>query len=113
MDPRERRLAENESLFREVNERVEAIASRHGDDDHVYEFYCECANTDCTMHVPATLAAYEAVRENGRRFLIVPEHALPEIETVVERHEEWWVIEKFGDGGAFAERLDPRSRTRA
>lgn len=113
MDPRDRRLAENEALFREVNERVEAIAARQGDDDHVYEFYCECANTDCTMHVRATLAAYESVRASGRRFLIKPEHALPEVEDVVERTDEWWVIEKRGDAGAYAEHLDPRDRDRA
>ena len=112
MNPRDRRLAENESLFREVNERVGAIASRQGDDDHVYEFFCECANTDCTMQVSATLAVYEAVRANGRRFLIEPEHALPEVEVVIERTDDWWVIEKIGDGGEFAERLDPRARER-
>jgi hypothetical protein len=112
MHPRDKRLAENESLFREVNERVEAIASRQGDDDHVYEFYCECANTDCTMHVPATLAVYESVRASGRRFLITPEHALPEVETVVEQTDEWWVIEKIGESGEYAEHLDPRTRER-
>jgi hypothetical protein len=110
MNDRERRLAENEALFREVNEQVEAIASRQGDDEHVYEFYCECANADCTMHVGVTLAVYEGVRASGRRFLIVPEHALPEVEDVVERHEGWWVIEKRGETGAYAEQLDPRRR---
>jgi hypothetical protein len=112
MDARERRLAQNEALFREVNEQVEAIASRHGTDEHVYEFYCECANAECTMQVPATLAAYEGVRASGKRFLIAPEHALPEIETVVEEADDYWVIEKVGDSGEFAERLDPRQRDR-
>ena len=68
MDAREQRLAQNEALFREVNEKVEAIAAAHGDDDHLYEFYCECANADCTLQVPATLAAYEGVRAHPRRF---------------------------------------------
>jgi hypothetical protein len=113
MHPRDRRMAENEALFREVNERVEAIATRQGDDDHVYEFYCECANTDCTMHVAATLAHYERVRADGRRFLVRPGHAVPEAERVVEEGEEWWVIEKLGDAGAYAEKLDPRSRDRS
>ena len=110
MNDRERRFAENEALFREVNEQVEAIASRQGDDEHVYEFYCECANPDCTMHVAVALAVYEAVRANGRRFLITPDHALPEVEEVVERNEGWWVIEKHGASGEYAERLDPRQR---
>jgi hypothetical protein len=111
VDPRAKRLAENEALFREVNERVDAIASLHGDDRHVYEFFCECANTDCTVQVSATLAAYEAVRANPRRFLVAPEHALPEFETVVERTDDWWVLEKEGEAGEYVEGLDPRSRS--
>lgn len=108
MDPRQRRLAENELIFREVNERVRAIASAHGADDHVYEFYCECSNADCTFQVRASLADYEAVRAEPTRFLIAPEHALPEIEVVVDRSDEWWVVEKVGEAAELAEELDPR-----
>jgi hypothetical protein len=110
MDAREQRLAQNEALFREVNEKVEAVAAVHGSDDHVYEFYCECSNADCSLQVPATLADYEAVRAHPRRFLIRPEHWLPDIETVAEKTEAWWVIEKEGEAGRFVEHLDPRSR---
>ena len=98
MDEGEQRLAQNEALFREVNEH-EAIAAVHGDDEHVYEFYCECSNADCTLQVRATLAAYEAVRADPRHFLVAPEHWLPEIETVVAKSDDWWVIEKQGDAG--------------
>jgi hypothetical protein len=106
--PREERLARNEILFRQVNEGVEEIASTHADDDHVYEFYCECANVDCTMHLQITLAEYEQVRADPRRFLIRPDHAFPEVETVVERRDEWWVIEKRGEAGDMAEAAYPR-----
>ncbi len=109
MDARQERLARNEALFRDVNERVRAIAAVHGDDDHVYEFFCECSNTDCTFQLRATLADYEAVRAHGARFLIAPAHSLPEIEIVVERTDAWWVVEKQGDAGELAEELDPRS----
>ena len=109
MDARQERLARNEALFREVNERVRAIASVHGDDDHVYEFYCECSNADCTFQLRATLAQYEGVRANPARFLIAPEHSLPEIEIVVERREHWWVVEKQGEPGELVEQLDPRN----
>lgn len=101
-------MAENEVLFREVNEGVEEIASRHADDGHLYEFYCECANADCTMHVHVTLREYERVRTDARRFLVLPEHSLPEIEHVVERHDGWWVIEKEGEAGELVAAADPR-----
>lgn len=108
MDLREQRLAENELIFREVNERVRAIATAHGEDEHVYEFYCECSNADCTFQVKATLAEYEAVRAHPARFLIAPAHALPEIELVVDRSDEWWVVEKVGEAAELAEEVDPR-----
>src|SRR5215210_1756764 len=100
MEARQRRMTENETLFREVNERVEAIASVHGSDDHVYEFYCECSNADCTVQVCATLAVYERIRSDPTHFIIAPEHALPEIERAVE---------KVGEAAAFAEERDPRA----
>ena len=109
MDEREERMARNEILFRDVNERVRAIAAAHGTDDHVYEFYCECSNTDCTFHVGATLAQYEAVRAHSNRFLIAPDHDLPEIEEVVERTDRWWVVEKKGEAAELAEELDERN----
>ena len=109
MDPRQERLARNEALFRDVNERVREIAALHGDDDHVYEFYCECSNADCTFQLRATLAEYEAVRAHGDRVLIAPDHSMPEIERVVDLKDGWWVVEKQGEPAELVEELDPRS----
>lgn len=109
MDARQERLARNEALFRDVNERVRAIAAVHGDDDHVYEFYCECSNADCTFQLKATLADYEGVRAHPARFVIAPQHSLPEIEEVIEKAEGWWVVEKIGEPAKLVEDLDPRS----
>jgi len=109
MDPRQERLARNEALFRDVNERVREIAAVHGQDEHIYEFYCECSNADCTFQVRATLADYEAVREHPARFVIAPNHSMPEIERIVERTGSWWVVEKEGEFAELVEELDPRS----
>lgn len=109
MDARQERLARNEVLFRDVNERVRDIAAAHGKDDHLYEFYCECSNVDCTFQLRATLTEYETVRAHPTRFMIAPDHWLPEIEEVVEKSEHWWAVEKQGEPGELAEELDPRS----
>ena len=109
MDSREQRLARTESLFREINERVRQIAAKHGTDVHQYQFYCECSNTDCTLRVELELAEYERVRTRGRRFLVAPGHNLPLGERIVEQAEGWWVIEKDGAAGDFAEGLAPPS----
>jgi hypothetical protein len=113
MDARELRLAQNETIFREINERVRDVAATHGADMHVYSFFCECANADCTLRIDLATPDYERVRANGARFVVAPGHELPEVERVVERRDGWSVIEKRGDAGDYTRGLDPRERTRA
>ncbi len=109
MDARETRLAKNEALFRLVNERIEEAASPGRLDGHVYEFVCECSNTDCTLLLPLTVPEYEEVRKDPRRFIVAPGHELPEIETVVARGHGYQVVTKHGDAAEFVAEHDPRS----
>lgn len=108
MDARERRLAENEALFRDVNEGIEAQASAFGRDGHLYEFLCECSNRDCNARIVMALAGYEAVRSESNRFAVKPGHHLPDIETVVRRTDEYWLVEKEDAAADLVEELDPR-----
>jgi hypothetical protein len=98
------RAARNEALFRAVNEEIHGVDRRFGAD--ASEFVCECADEKCVVLVAVPLDAYTAVRSNPRRFILAPGHEDPELETVVERHEGFFVVEKFGDAGRVAERLD-------
>jgi hypothetical protein len=50
VDERERRMTQNEALFREVNERVQEKAEAFGSGG-TFEYLCECANADCTFQV--------------------------------------------------------------
>ncbi len=108
MDARERRLAQNEASFREVNERIDELAKTYAGEPHKYEFLCECSNLDCTFRIELSLADYEAIRADGTRFVILPDHFLPEIEHVIEKHDAHWVIEKHGEAGDLVDELDPR-----
>lgn len=110
MDGRELRLAQNETIFREINERVLDVAEQHGADTHVYSFFCECSNADCTLQVSLAIADYERVRKDGAQFVVARGHELPEIETIVERHESWSAVVKTGDAAEYARGLDPRER---
>jgi hypothetical protein len=101
-------MAQNEALFREVNERIEALAHHLGP----YEFLCECANADCTFRVSLPIATYEAVRADPKRFVVLPLHYTPEVEDLVEENETYWVVVKTGEAGEYVEHLDPRSRDR-
>src|SRR6476659_798502 len=69
MDERERRMAQNEVLFREVNERVKDIAAKLGDDGG-YEYFCECANKDCTFRISMRLADYERLRSDPKQLVV-------------------------------------------
>lgn len=111
MDAREERLANNEVLFRDINERIAAIAEPQGlpGDDHVYEFLCECSNIACDLRLPLTLAAYEDVRKDPTRFLVAPGHEMPEIEIVLTRAEGYQVVVKQGEAAELVAEKDPRS----
>jgi hypothetical protein len=109
MDEREKRMAQNEALFREVNERIGGIAHQLGS-GAPYEFLCECANADCSFRLELPLGAYEAVRSDPTQFVVLPQHYTPEVEDLVSESESHWVVRKFGEAGAYVTRLDPRSR---
>jgi hypothetical protein len=111
-DAVEARAARNESLFREINERIEASnAAHHWVDPPYADWVCECADEGCSAPVQLTVEEYEAVRANPAHFLVTPsdEHVSSEVEEIVHRHERYWVVEKLGDAGDVSEELDPRS----
>src|SRR4051794_19853866 len=98
VDGRDKRMAENEALFREVNERVNDLAFvRSTPHDTIYEYLCECANADCTFRVEVDPAAYETIRSDPAQFLVLPNHFTPEIEELVSKHEAYWVVRKTGE----------------
>jgi hypothetical protein len=108
MDAREKRLAENEAIFRDINERIEEAAAWGGRDEHVFEFFCECSNTDCTLLLPMTLSEYERVRADPTQFVVAPGHELPEIEAVALRTDAYQVVRKRGEAARFVTERDPR-----
>ncbi len=111
MTMRERRLAENEALFRQINEQIQVTASRLGAgeaDPHAYEYLCECSRRECMSRVRMSLQEYEEIRRSPIRFCIVDGHDLPEIERVVEERDGYVVIEKEDEAADVVAALDPR-----
>jgi 5-bromo-4-chloroindolyl phosphate hydrolysis protein len=58
--------------------------------------------------VELTPKAYERVRADPRHFFVLRGHELAEVETVVESHEQYVVVEKRAKAGKLAEASDPR-----
>ena len=78
---RRERMAENEAMFRVANERMADWEEQHAS-SAVEPYFCECANPECGEHVDLRKAEYERVRSDSRRFVIVPGHEVPDVETV-------------------------------
>jgi hypothetical protein len=110
-EARHERAAKNQSLFREVNERVRDMNEASHLFTTLSDWVCECATDTCIERLSLSCRAYEAIREHGARFLVAPgdEHVWPDVERVVEMHDEYWVVEKVERAAEIAMRADPRS----
>lgn len=106
---RETRIAENESHFREINDRLESELRTLPEDGETVDFVCECGRPDCREPVSVTLAEYERVRQDPRMFIIVAGHEIDDVEDVVKERHRYFVVEKKGHSAAVAEELDPRA----
>ena len=106
-DARQRRVAENESKSREVNEALEAHSP--GERRSPGVFLCECGREQCHHVIEISPRDYEQVRANSRRFMVYPGHEQPEVESIVEAQSGYLVVEKGAEAGRVAEAEDPRA----
>lgn len=108
MTARDERVARNEVLFRDANERIEQLAQELGEREPI-AFFCECGDRDCTERIEVTTTRYEAVRDVAERFFVMPGHNDPRVERVVEDAGRFMVVEKVGEAAEVAAENDPRS----
>jgi hypothetical protein len=92
---RGQRIAENEKLFREVNERVAQMQTsfQSGPDP---EWVCECGDETCFEKLTIPMREYRAVRRRDDWFMIMPGHEKPDLERVVSERAGYDVVEKDG-----------------
>src|SRR5262245_47032608 len=93
MGSREERVARNESTAREINERIEESYDSHRLDTYT-NMVCECGLADCDVFVPITKAEFEDVRSDSRRFVIIRQHLIADVEDVVTETDRFIVVEK-------------------
>jgi hypothetical protein len=79
---REERLVRNETLFRQVNERLKELGESFTVVADKADFICECSSERCTDQISLALADYQRVRSEPTQFVVVSGHELPEIERV-------------------------------
>jgi len=108
-EERARRVGLNESVFRGVNEELEALALRFGQQAEPLDLVCECAGPECDQRIRVSHGEYEHVRSDPVLFMVVPGHELPDVEDVVRRADGYDVIRKRpGTPAAVARATDTR-----
>ncbi len=109
MNDRERRVGENEVLYRSINERIEDLNQAFGTLSGEMTVICECGDGACADQIALDVATYERVRSNPTHFIIGPGHDVADVEDVLEKHEHFWIVEKHpGEPASIAIENDPR-----
>ena len=110
-DSRGRRAAENQSVFRSINEHIGELNESW---DYLSplggSWVCECTQLDCTETVRMTPSEYQDVRADPTHFVVAPAdaHVVAEVERVIGRNDRYWIVEKLGAAAERAEELNPR-----
>jgi hypothetical protein len=107
-DWRQKRIADNEASFRDINERLEDSLRQVRHTPDLLRFICECGDRRCESSISLTLEEYEAVRRDSRRFAVVPGHVFPETERVVAANDRYQVVEKWGAAVEVTDAADRR-----
>ena len=106
----ERRLVENEKVFRQLNERflrdvqeVNALAEEHNQPEFAIgpkeipsplQFYCECSAIACRERITIDFHDYAEIHKPRNRFIVIAGHEQPAIEKVL-RQPDYVVVEKI------------------
>ena len=109
-DDRVRRVGENEALYRLVNERIQNLRAGVATSSGEFGVVCECAALACKTQIMITPVVYERTRANSDHFIVLHGHQLDDIETIVEDHGSFIVIEKTPEEAKqIAAEMDPRT----
>ena len=109
MDGRERRIGENEALFRVVNEQATGMNVALADVTESFTIVCECGQIECLERLRVPPDVYERTRAHGARFFVLRGHVIPDTESVVDEGDGYLIVEKdAGEPADLAEALDPR-----
>jgi hypothetical protein len=98
----ELRRAKNETMFREVNERIVDVQ-----DGNELEVLCECGDPECIESLRVTLAEYEAIRADPTAFVVVPGHENLDVDHIQREQPAFLIVTKQGVSG----RVRPRTRS--
>ena len=101
-DGRAQRLARNEALAREINERI----AQNGPVSEVISAVCECSDADCMALINVPLEEYGEIRHRSTHFIVAPGHESLSVEVVISQPGPWLIVEKIGEAAAVVRSAD-------
>ena len=100
----------NEAVFRDVNERIQDVASSFNLTSESLDLICECGDASCVARISLTRDEYESVRADPQLFAVAGGHVAADVEEVVENRSGYDVVRKYkGAPAEIAQKTDPRS----
>jgi hypothetical protein len=111
MSGREERVGLNEAVFREVNERIDALAQTFELGSQPLDLICECGDASCVERIHMTHADFEELRSESHHFAVYPGHVAPDVESVLAHRKGYEIVSKDeGLPKLIAESTDPRTQ---
>jgi hypothetical protein len=92
---RQERLAQNQKMVSDANERLEDAVEQNGFDGvRPVPFLCECADIDCRGTIEITTGDYDAAHIDRDHYVILPGHPTIDGEEIVEDNLTYLVADK-------------------
>jgi hypothetical protein len=88
-------MSSDHRLFRAVNEHIRDMNSLDGDGS--VDFLCECGRGDCVAVVPIGVEGFDEIAERRDRFIVAPDHLLPQVGRLVEARDGFAIVEPLSD----------------
>jgi hypothetical protein len=97
------RAAQNELVFRTVNEQILSITERFASLLADVDVVCECADPACVSTIRIATSTFANVRATKETFIVLPGHERPDVEHVVEQTRHYVVVGKAAQAVTDAE----------
>jgi hypothetical protein len=98
---RELRAAQNQMLFRSVNDRIKEVGEKLADSAAELGFACECVDDTCLEKIRLSAQQFLAIESDPNRFIVLRGHEVPDVEDIVGERDGFLIVSKRGAGREF------------
>jgi hypothetical protein len=102
-EAREVKAAQNQLVFRHVNERIRELGDRVLDSVFELDFTCECDDPACTKTIEMPIREFVEMDEITNRFIVLPGHEDNAVEEAVATSDRSLIVAKRGAGAEYVE----------